>query len=112
MKSKIKQVETYFRDCLVNGHFKVVSRDDYILTVLIDDEYEFALWVANGEGGLDFFNEFGSGSYMRFKLTEQEKNLLWKQLFLEKHKESYTDKKQRLLEAKERINNQLKELDV
>lgn len=110
MENRIKEVETYFRDCLVNGHFKVVRRDNYLTEVKVDDTYKFTLWTTGTKENLDFYSEFGYTSYMHFELTEMEQQLIWKQLFGEKHKEKTEDRRKRLLEDKSRIEKELEKL--
>lgn len=111
MKDKIKEVELYFRKSLTEGDFKIKERDTYLIKLLIQDEYHFTLWIANEVKSLHLHNEFGSSSYMQFELSEKEKESIWNQLFKEeRHKEGVSEKRDRLLKAKNKIEEQLKSI--
>lgn len=73
MKTKIKEVQEYFKAAILEGRYEVKEfYYHYSIKVLIDGEYNFNLWVCNGEEG---FGVTGSPthSFMEIPLNETEK---------------------------------------
>ena len=56
MKKKIKEIQNYFADKLARGLYKVEEISEHTIKVIVDNEYHFALWVANGENSFDCWN--------------------------------------------------------
>lgn len=73
MKTKIKEVQNYFKSAILEGRYEVKEFfRHYSVKVLIDGEYNFNLWVCNGEQS---FRVSGSPthSFMEVELNEDEK---------------------------------------
>lgn len=47
MKKKIKEVQDYFKAKLLAGKFKVANITEFGLTLSVDNEYEFQMWIGN-----------------------------------------------------------------
>lgn len=47
MKIKIKQVQDYFKNRLLQGEFEVESISEHVLNVVIDSKYNFGIWIGN-----------------------------------------------------------------
>lgn len=48
----IADLRTYFVDKIVKGDYEVINVDDHMISVHLDGEYYFTLWVSNG---MDYF---------------------------------------------------------
>ncbi len=73
MKTKIKEVQNYFKAAILEGRYEVKEfYHHYSIKVLIDGEYNFNLWVCNGEQS---FSVTGSPtfSFMVVELNKEEK---------------------------------------
>jgi len=109
MESKIKEVEEYFKQKIVEGEYKVVDRTQYVVNILVDNKYTFNLWVASGYHNFEPYNEFDSENFMYLRFTLKEKREAWHNL--EKlHQEKVEDKKGRLEKEKQEIEDQLNKL--
>ncbi len=71
METKIKEVENYFKSKLFNKDFKITEILEHTLTVLIDEKYEFVIWIGNHD--IPSTRELYEGSYMKFPLTQKER---------------------------------------
>lgn len=78
MKEKIKEINDYFVNRLVNGEYVVQSTDTFKETVLIDD-YRFDIWMANGPHNVST-NEGITTSFMELVFTEAEKHMIYSNL--------------------------------
>jgi len=47
MKTKIKEVQEYFKQKLLSKEFEIINIDEYILELKIDLEYTFFIWIGN-----------------------------------------------------------------
>jgi len=47
MKTKIKEVHDYFKNKLLLGDFKIIKTEEHTMSVLIDNEYKFTIWIGN-----------------------------------------------------------------
>jgi hypothetical protein len=70
MKNKIKEVQDYFKNSILNNEFEFVEFKYYEIIISIDD-YQFDLWVANGAMSLRCY-ETGS-SFMDLEFSASEK---------------------------------------
>ena len=73
MKTKIKEVQNYFKSAILEGRYEVKDANTRYITVLIDGEYEFKLWLANEEWGFSFYD----APFMSFKFTDEEKAIAY-----------------------------------
>ena len=47
MKKTIQKVQDYFKGKLMSKDFEIITQDKYNLTIKIDEEYIFVIWIAN-----------------------------------------------------------------
>jgi len=47
MKEKIKEIQDYFINKILDLDFKVIDVSNHTLLIRIDNEYEFTIWIAN-----------------------------------------------------------------
>ncbi len=47
MKTKIKEVQNYFKRKMLSGEFVIADVEEYSIDLLIDDEYKFIIWIGN-----------------------------------------------------------------
>jgi hypothetical protein len=79
MKEKIKEINDYFVNKLVNGEYTILSADQFTVTVLIDT-YRFDVWVANGPNHVST-NDGIPKSFMDLHLTNEEKHIIYSNLY-------------------------------
>lgn len=74
MKTKIKEVQNYFKSAILEGRYEVKDTSQYYITVMIDEQYRFFLWRANGH---EFFKTYNSndGSFMQIEFDERERKI-------------------------------------
>lgn len=47
MKEKIEEVQGYFRNKILTGEFSTEEITEYVMTIKVDGEYVFNLWIGN-----------------------------------------------------------------
>lgn len=47
MKTKIQEVQDYFKAKILSNDFEIVSLSEYIVELLVDSEYYFYIWAGN-----------------------------------------------------------------
>lgn len=99
MEKKIKEVENYFKGKILSREFTIESEDAHNMKVLVDNKYEFNLWIANGARGFGTRGVLVT-SFMHLEFTEEEQDLGWtvigpivdkfrKEVLLEQKREEY-----------------------
>jgi len=78
MKEKIKEINDYFVNRLVNAEYIVQSVGNSATTVLIDD-YRFYVWTANGPSFIAT-NMAVDQSFMHLEFTPPEKQMIYSNL--------------------------------
>lgn len=74
MENKIKEVNDYFKNKVINNEYKVLFVDSFTIHIKIDELYIFALWIANGKEVLGTKNcTFNSFMSLTFNKEEQKK---------------------------------------
>ena len=67
MKTKIKEIQDYFLNKIYNCEFKIAEKTEHKAIIVIDEEYRFVVWIANG---VDWFRTYeGEESFMRLDLN-------------------------------------------
>jgi hypothetical protein len=46
MKTKIKEIQNYFKEKLLSNDFEIIKIDEYLLDISIDG-YKFTIWLGN-----------------------------------------------------------------
>ena len=47
MKTKIKEVNDYFKSKMLSKDFSIIKVDYYTMEILIDNEYKFVIWIGS-----------------------------------------------------------------
>jgi hypothetical protein len=71
MKEQIERVQDYFKNKLLSNEFVIVKIDQYQLEILIDDHFNFTLWIGNFDLPCTLKNNTLSQSFMDLKLTDE-----------------------------------------
>lgn len=74
MKNKIKDVQRYFKDKIINQDYEIVSVTDSVRTLLIDKEYVFKLIPIPR---IESFMLYGFDNFMKLDFTDREKEEVW-----------------------------------
>ena len=79
LNSKIKELNDYFVNKLVNGEYEVEKSDKYTVMVNIDG-YRFDIWIANGESNLHTYGQGFNGNFMELFFDSDQKSMVYKNL--------------------------------
>jgi len=72
MKEQIERVQDYFKNKLLSNEFVIVKIDQYQIEILIDDHFNFTLWIGNFDiPGTVNQNTILKQSFMDLKLTDE-----------------------------------------
>ena len=80
MKNKIKEVQDYFRSKIVMKAYDIKSIDKHLLKVVVDGEYNFSIWIANGEQMISLYD--GDSNTIYFEFNELEMMAVWNNVVL------------------------------
>ena len=59
MKDQIKQVQEYFKNKIIEGDFEIKEIEEHTISLVIDGEYYFKMWIANGKDHYrQYYNSF------------------------------------------------------
>lgn len=115
IEDKLKDVADYFKHKIITGEFEFKTCGDYTATVLIDEKYEFQLWIANEpKNNFDFYDSSfilkNSSDFLKFR-TQKERMAGWKQV--KPHVQAYKNKVLKREKQKEfnRLKKELEALD-
>jgi len=73
MKTKIKEVQDYFKGKILNGEFETVEQSQHQFKVKIDKEYYFVIWIGNSYKYPDTVKISDvSHSFMNISFTDEE----------------------------------------
>ena len=61
IEEKIKEVENYFIDKVVNGDYEFIGCNEHVAEIVIDKKYLFELWIANGAEHFKFYGQIIPG---------------------------------------------------
>ena len=79
LKSKIKELNDYFVEKLVNGEYKVVESGKYTVVVNIDG-YKFNIWIANGDLKVQTYGQGFNSNFMELVFNSGQKSIIYKNL--------------------------------
>jgi len=76
---KIESIKDYFVEKVIKGDYKFIKCDDHNAEILIDDKYNFQLWIANGPTNIDFYYLWIDKKYLMLPLlkTQKERQKAW-----------------------------------
>lgn len=70
METQIKEVQEYFKAKILDKDFEIKSIDEYIMTITIDGNYDFKIWLGNFDNqALRFIID---DSFMTIELNDAE----------------------------------------
>ena len=96
MNNKIKEVQQYFRRKIIAGNCEVTEHGQHNWNISVDD-YQFNIWVANGE---EYIRIKG---FMIIPLNDAEKLTIWNRVV-----EFKRDNLKLIIEGKEQELDELK----
>ena len=71
METKIKEVQDYFKQKILNEEFEILEVTEHYVQIKIDNKYQFTIWIANG------FQYFGTATnfsnFIELKFSESQK---------------------------------------
>lgn len=79
LKDRIKELNDYFVEKLVNGEYKVKERSSYTVMVNIDS-YKFNIWIANGSSNVQTHGHGFDSNFMDLFFNEGQKSTIYKNL--------------------------------
>jgi len=79
LKSRIKELNDYFVEKLVNGEYDVEERGYYTVMVNIDG-YRFNIWIANGRSGVQTYGQGFKGNFMELVFDTDQKSIIYENL--------------------------------
>jgi len=72
MKTKIAEVQDYFKDKILSGDFKITEVGEYVIKITVDDEYRFSLWIGNWDIKDNMKCYDGYYNFMMIPFTQEE----------------------------------------
>ena len=79
LKSRIKELNDYFVEKLVNGEYEVEKSDKYTVMVNIDG-YKFNIWISNGESYVQTYGQGFNDNFMELFFNEGQKSIICENL--------------------------------
>ena len=80
MEKQIKEVQDYFIKKILNNEFEIVNSTSFEIAILIDEIYEFKIWMANGAHHVNTKTSLYS-SFMQLDFSAGQKNIIYKNLY-------------------------------
>jgi len=109
IQDKIEEVQKYFIDKVIKGDYKVFKIEQYTATILIDDKYQFDMWISNGKYSYDFYSSNFSNCKSLNITMKSYKSRGW--IHMKKHLIKIDKEKERQEKLKE-FNRLKKELQI
>lgn len=103
LKIRIKELNDYFAEKLVNGEYEVKGRGKFMIVVNIDG-YRFNIWIANGGLNVQTYGSGFKGNFMELFFSKEQKSTIYKNLTGDDYKISLMAE----IENKEKEIEQLK----
>lgn len=107
LKDRIKELNDYFVEKLVNGEYKVEERSSYTVMVNIDS-YKFNIWIANGGLNVQTYGSGFKGNFMELFFSKEQKSTIYKNLTGDDYKISLMaeieNKEKEIEQLKSRLN--------
>lgn len=107
METQIKKVQDYFKTKLLSNDFEITEFTQYLVTVLVDNEYKFTIWIGNTNIPETTKLYDGSYNFMSIPFTGDESKTLSKIIMPRylKYKQDTLIKQKR--EELERLENEI-----
>lgn len=111
MEKKLIEIGNYFKDKLITGEYKVIKWGDVTCTIIIDNKFEFDIWVFMGEENIKFYGLGESSIISRYYLLTLDEALeAWRNFIIHKNNFKYEIKNQKIKEFNEKVSKLRKEL--
>ena len=85
LKSRIKELNDYFVEKLVNGEYEVVESDKYKIMVNVNG-YKFNIWISNGKSYVQTYGQGFNSNFMDLFFNEGQKSIIYENLTRDKTK--------------------------
>jgi len=72
MKTKIKEVQDYFKSKMLSNDFAITNVEEYTIELLIDNEYKFIIWIGNVNIATSRKPYSGKLSFMDIEMTDED----------------------------------------
>lgn len=76
MKEQIEAVQKYFKDKILAKDYLIKKIENYLIYLIIDEKYEFVIWIGNWDIKKTRKNHEHSLSFMNLEFTDDEAFLL------------------------------------
>lgn len=108
LKKYIDEIQKYFKRRILAGEFNIVESEELRITIKVDNQYLFTIWVAEEAEGIE---QFGYNNFINLgEFQECEKQQIWNQI--EPHIANEKEiKRQKLTEKIEALQEELKNLE-
>ena len=107
LKDRIKELNDYFAEKLVNGEYEVEGRDKFMIVVNIDG-YRFNIWISNGESYVQTYGQGFNSNFMDLFFNEGQKSIIYENLTRDKTKmalmEEIENKQMEIEQLKSRLS--------
>lgn len=77
MKTKIEEVQQYFKNKLLAGEYTAEDFNDGYFTAIVDNEYEFKIWHGNDGRYCKSWNSIGNFFMQLPEFTKEESAEMW-----------------------------------
>ena len=85
LNDRVKKLNDYFVEKLVNGEYEVVNRDKFAVMVNIDG-YRFSIWISNGKSYVQTYGQGFNSNFMDLFFNEGQKSTIYENLTRDKTK--------------------------
>ena len=85
LKIRIKELNDYFVEKLVNGEYEVKGRDKFMIVVNIDG-YRFNIWISNGKSYVQTYGQGFNSNFMELFFNDGQKSTIYENLTRDKTK--------------------------
>lgn len=82
LKDRIKELNDYFVEKLVNGEYDIKDSDKYSVMVNVDG-YRFNIWIANGSSKVQTYGQGFNTNLMELVFSKDQKSTIYKNLMSE-----------------------------
>lgn len=111
MEKKLAEIGNYFKNKLITGEYKVIKWGDVTCTIIIDNKFEFDIWVFMGEENIKFYDLGESSIISRYYLLTLDETLeAWKNFIIHKNNFKEEIKNQKIEEFNKKVSKLKKEL--
>lgn len=108
LNDRVKKLNDYFVEKLVNGEYEVVESDKYKIMVNVNG-YKFNIWISNGKSYVQTYGQGFNSNFMDLSFNEAQKSTIYENLMQDKSRmdlmEEIENKQMEIEQLKSRLNN-------